>query len=190
MRITSIFGLPAHVFFVHIPVILVPLVAVGTVVMLWPSMRRRFGWAFVALAAAALVATVLATESGKSLRRYVVSTDLVRQHTRLGGNLTIWAALLLALVTAVVVWDHFSGRRLDALSDGPGAATTIEVAGLAMKPAVVRRVALTLGVLSIVVAGVSTFWVYRIGHSGAKASWSVVQHRIDTGHQVGGDRGR
>jgi hypothetical protein len=190
VRITSIFGLPAHIFLVHIPVILVPLVAAGTVLMLWPSMRHRFGWALVVLAGAALVATVLATESGKALRRYVIRTSLVRQHTSIGGNLTIWAVLLFALVAAVVVWDQVTRRRLDAVSDGPGSVATIELGSHAMTPAVVRRVALMLGVLSVVVAAVSTYWVYRIGHTGAQATWTTVQHRIDTGQQVGGDNGR
>src|SRR5947209_12060249 len=156
VRITSLFGLPAHVFLVHIPVILVPLVAGGTVLMLWPSMRQRFGWAIVVLAGAALVATVLATESGKALRRYVTSTGLVRTHTRLGGNLTIWAVLLFGLVAAAVVWDHVTRPRLDARSAGPGTVATIDIAGRSVTPAVVRRVALALGALSVVVARVST----------------------------------
>jgi hypothetical protein len=190
VRITSLFGLPAHVFLVHIPVILVPLVAGGTVLVLWPSMRRRFGWALVVLAGAALVATVLATESGKALRHYVTSTSLVRAHTRLGGNLTVWAVLLFGLVAATVVWDHVTRPRLDARSDGPGAVATIDIAGHSVTPTVVQRVAVALGVLSVLVAGVSTYWVYRIGHTGATAVWTTVQHRIDTGQQVGGDSGR
>jgi hypothetical protein len=59
-----------------------------------------------------------------------------------------------------------------------------------MGATMVRRVALALGVLSVVVAAVSTYWVYRIGHTGATARWTTVQHRIDTGQQVGGDQGR
>jgi hypothetical protein len=190
VRITSIFGLPAHVFFVHIPVILVPLVGLGTVAMLWPSLRRRYGWLLVALSAGAVVATVLATESGKALRRYVVTTSLVRQHTRIGGNLTQWVVLLFVLTAAVVVWDQVTRSRVNAVSDGPGGVATIEVAGRSMTPTVVRRIALVLGVLSVAVAGVSTYWVYRIGHTGATAVWTPVQHRIDTHQRVGGDSGR
>jgi hypothetical protein len=94
MRIKSLFGLPAHVLLVHIPIILVPLVAVGAVLMLWPSLRRRFGWALVALAAVAAGSTVLAEGSGKTLRDYVKRTALVRQHTDIGGNLQPWVILL------------------------------------------------------------------------------------------------
>jgi hypothetical protein len=136
------------------------------------------------------VATLFATESGKALRRYVTPTSLVRQHTRIGGNLTIWAVLLFGLVAAVAVWDQASRPRLDAVSDGPGNVATVEVGGHTMTPTAVRRVALVLGVLSIVVAAVSTYWVYRIGHTGATATWTTVQHRIDTGQRVGGNQGR
>ena len=47
-----------------------------------------------------------------------------------------------------------------------------------------------LTALSVVVAVVATYWVIRIGHSGARASWSTVQHRIDTGQRIGRDFGR
>jgi hypothetical protein len=168
LRITSIFGLPAHIFFVHIPVVLVPLVAVGTVLIVWPPVRRRLGWILVVLAGVAVVATVLATRSGSALKRYVIRTSLVRQHTRIGGNLTIWVVLLFVLLAAEVVWDYFSGRSAGRVS-----------------PIVNRGILVTLGALSILVASVSVYWVYRIGHSGARASWSTVQHRIDTGQRVG-----
>jgi hypothetical protein len=191
VRFTSLFGLPAHVFFVHIPIILIPLVTVGTALMFWPSMRRRFGWTLVVLAGTALVATVLATESGKSLKRYVPSASLVRQHTRLGGNLTIWAALLFLLVVAIVVWDRWTQQQASGLSADELAANTAKHAGShPMSTVIVQRIGLGLSALAVVVAGVSSYWVYRIGHSGAKASWTIVQKRIDAGQQVGREGGR
>jgi hypothetical protein len=172
LRITSIFGLPAHIFFVHIPVVLVPLVAVGTVLMVWTPLRRRLGWALVVLAGLAVVATVLATKSGSALKRYVVRTSLVRQHTHIGGNLTIWVVLLFVLLAAEVVWDHLGQRSPERVSLGFS-----------------RGITVVLCVLSILVASVSVYWVYKIGHSGARAAWSTVQHRIDSGQRVG-EQGR
>jgi hypothetical protein len=180
MKITSLFGLPAHIFFVHIPIVLIPLVTVGTVLMFWPSMRRRFGWALVVLSGIALGATVLATESGKSLRRYVTRSALVRQHTRIGGELTKWAVLLFLLVVGIAVWDWWTQRQ----------ASAMPAAGRPMSTVTVQRIGVGLTALAVVVAGVSSYWVYRIGHSGAKASWSVVQKRIDAGKQVGDEGGR
>ena len=187
MRITTLFGLPAHVFFVHIPIILIPLAAVGAVLMLWPSMRRRFGLALVVVVGAAVGATVFATQSGKALREYVPESSLVREHTRIGEELTKWAALLFLLVVAVVVWDWWTRRSADARAADGATAGTVEVAGHRLTGLAAQRIGLGLSALAVLVAGVSTYWVYRIGHTGAKASWSVVQHRIDTGQRVGGE---
>ncbi len=38
-------GLPAHPLLVHVPIVLVPLSAVGAVLMLWPFLRAKIGWA-------------------------------------------------------------------------------------------------------------------------------------------------
>jgi hypothetical protein len=190
VEIKSLFGLPAHVFLVHIPVILVPLVSAGAVLILWPSMRRRFGWALVVLAGVAFVATILAEKSGKALRPYVIRTSLVRQHTRIGENLNVWSLLLFGFIAVVVVWDQYNRWRDDDVSSGLGGAATKALRGYAPSAKVVRGVALTLGALSVIVAGMSTYWVYRIGHTGAKASWSTVQHRIDTGKRVGDEGNR
>jgi hypothetical protein len=45
MKITNVFGLPAHPLLVHAVVVLVPLVAIGAIAaVLWPSLRTRIGW--------------------------------------------------------------------------------------------------------------------------------------------------
>jgi hypothetical protein len=188
VEIKSLFGLPAHVFLVHIPVILVPLVSAGAVLILWPAMRRRFGWALVVLAGAAFAATILAEKSGKALRPYVIRNSLVRQHTRIGEN--IWSLLLFGFIAVVVAWDQYNRWCDDGVSSGLGGAATKALRGYAPSANLVRGVALTLGALSVIVAGMSTYWVYRIGHTGAKASWSTVQHRIDTGKRVGDEGNR
>ena len=125
MAITSLFGLPAHVFLVHIPIILVPLVAIGAVLMFWPALRRRLGWTVVALAFVAFVATLLATETGKSLREFVVRTSLVREHTRIGENLRPWTFLLFGTLFALVAWEWWTKRQAepsgDAVRDGGSA---------------------------------------------------------------------
>ena len=41
----SLFGLPAHPLLVHGAVVLVPLAALGTIVIaFWPAARERIGW--------------------------------------------------------------------------------------------------------------------------------------------------
>lgn len=188
LGITSLFGLPAHVFLVHIPIILVPLVAIGAVLMLWPKLRARLGVTVVVLAFATLVATFLATETGKSLRDYVTRTALVRDHTRIGENLRPWAFLVFVALFALVAWDWWTKRQAKPAADAHHSAGSVAVGTRTLAPQVVQRVGVGLSVVAILFAGVSMYWLYRIGHTGARASWSVVQHRIDTGQRVGGDR--
>jgi hypothetical protein len=188
VHVTSLFGLPAHVLLVHIPIVLVPLVAIGVVLMCWRSMRRRLGWAVVAIAAVATGSTILAGGSGKALRRYVTRTSLVRQHTQIGGNLEPWIILLFVLVLAMVSLDWWTRRSADANSVGR-ASGEVQLAGRTLSAAAVQNIGLGLSAIAILVSGMSVYWLYRIGHSGAKASWSVVQQRIDKGQQIGGDQG-
>ena len=91
----------------------------------------------------------------------------------------MWAVLLFLLVAAIVVWDWWTQRQASATS----------AAGRPMSTVTIQRISVGLTALAVVVAGVSSYWVYRIGHSGAKASWSVVQKRIDAGQQVGREGG-
>jgi hypothetical protein len=50
---------------------------------------------------------------------------------------------------------------------------------------VVKRVSLAMCVLAIITGVVATYWVYEIGHSGAKATWEKTQIRIDKGIKLG-----
>lgn len=185
LGIDSLFGLPAHVFLVHIPIILVPLVALGAVLMIWPALRQRLGWVVVALAFVAFVATLLATETGKSLREFVVKSNLVREHTRIGENLRPWTFLLFGTLFALVAWEWWTARQARPNGDAVHQAGSVAVGTRTLAPVAVKRVTTTLVVASILFAGLSMYWLYRIGHTGARASWTTVQHRIDTGNRVG-----
>jgi len=185
LGIDTLFGLPAHVFLVHIPIILVPLVAVGAVLMIWPALRRRLGWPVAGLAFVAFVATLLATETGKSLREFVVPTRLVRDHTRIGENLRPWTFLLFGALVALVAWEWWAARQARPNGDALYQSGSVAVGTRTLAPVAVKRVTTTLVVASILFAAVSMYWLYRISHTGAKASWTTVQHRIDTGNRVG-----
>jgi hypothetical protein len=174
LALSSLFGLPAHIFFVHIPVVLIPLSAVGAVLMLWPRLRRDIGWWVCGIVVAAGIATQLAITSGKDLRHYVQETALVRQHTRIGENLRPWLLLMFLALVGVMLIDRARRRRQDA----PPGRDPLAMAGVAVS------------VLSVVFAAMSVYWVYRIGHSGSKAVWHATQVRIDNGqrNREGGGR--
>jgi hypothetical protein len=60
VEINTIFGLPAHPLLVHIPVALIPLCAIGAVVIaISPRWRQRIGWVVVVLAGVTVVASQL-----------------------------------------------------------------------------------------------------------------------------------
>ena len=87
LALTSLFGLPAHALLVHIPVVLIPLGAVGAVLMLWPRLRRAVGWWVCGILVVAGIATQLAISSGQSLEDYVHETQLMRDHAHMGESI-------------------------------------------------------------------------------------------------------
>jgi uncharacterized membrane protein len=173
LALDSLFGLPAHPLLVHIPVVLIPLGAVGAVLMLWPRLRRSLGWWICGIVVAAGIATQLAISSGQSLEEYVRESDLVRDHTRIGENIRPWLLLMFLALLGVMLIDRAKRRR----AARPHGRDLLQVVGVALSAA------------SIVFAGVSVYWVYRIGHSGSKAVWHGTQVKIDRGqsHHEGGE---
>lgn len=176
LALTSLFGLPAHPFLVHIPVVLIPVGALGAVLMLWPRFRSVIGWWVCGVLVVAGIATQLAITSGKDLRGYVQESALVREHTRIGENIRPWLLLLFLALVGVMLIDRAVGRR----AEQPGTRDPLTMFGIG------------LSVLSIVFAAMSVYWIYRIGHSGSKAVWHATQVKIDTGqrNREGGEQGR
>ncbi len=172
LALDSLFGLPAHPFLVHIPVVLIPLGALGAVLMLWPRLRSMIGWWVCAILVVAGIFTQLAISSGQSLEEYVRESDLVREHIRVGENIRPWLLLLFLALLGVMLIDRAVRRR----TAQPEGRDLLQIAAVA------------LSVLSIVFAAVSVYWVYRIGHSGSKAVWHQTQVKIDQGrsHPDGG----
>ena len=183
MEITSIFGLPAHPLFVHIPVVLVPLASLGAVLMLWPKLRAKLGWATVVLAFVGLVFTQLAIGSGQALEEFRTETPLLNHHVDIGENLRPWAFLLFGFTLAVMLWDWWTKRAAEA----DGSVRTL--GGRSVSATTAQRVSLGLCVLAILSGALSTYWVYEIGHSGAKATWEKTQVKIDKGVGNGGEGG-
>jgi hypothetical protein len=159
---TSILGLPAHPLFAHVPVVLIPLAALGAVLMLWPNLRDRIGWFVVGIVFVAGITTQLAISSGQNLREYVRETSLMRAHTHMGENIRPWVLLMFLALVGVMLVARTAHRRPSDRSS-------------------LRNVGIALSVLSIVFSAVATYWIFRIGHSGAKAVWAPTQVKIDKG---------
>jgi uncharacterized membrane protein len=151
MDIKTIFGLPAHVLLVHIPIVLIPLAVLGALGLWWEPWRRRFGIATAVVLIVAGISTQLAISSGQTLRGQLERTALIRAHTDIAENIR---PFLLLFFIALAAFLYFEWRQRAV---GP---VTMR------NPVLIGTFAATL-----VFAGVSLYWVQRIGHSGAKAVW-------------------
>jgi uncharacterized membrane protein len=162
MEVTTIFGLPAHPLVVHAPVVLVPLTAIGAIVIaLSAKWRARIGWIVVALGAVAVAASWFASQTGEALEEALnEENDLLERHASLGDTFIWFALLLFVVVLGLMLWDRSQRRKLAAEGD-------------AADPKVLTRspVAVVFAVATIAISLVAAGRVYQVGHSGAKAVW-------------------
>lgn len=153
----TINGLPAHILLVHAIVVLI-LTAV------WPAARRRLAGPNAILAVGALVMIPITTHAGEWLERHVPSTALLERHPQLGDT-ALWFSLPVTLLALVVWWR---GREA---TERPSTAAAVPARRNHLAPAS-AAVTVLIAVLSIVAAGGAAYDIYRIGDSGAQASWN------------------
>jgi hypothetical protein len=164
----TIAGIPAHPLVVHAVVVLLPLAAVGTlIVVARPVWRRQLGIWVLLLAFVGVASVPVATQTGEQLEHVLGTNPLIKIHEQRAGTLLIPALIFLALLAATV----FVGRRFDAAApvDGPGAAHA-----LTADTATLQRVTTIVGVLAALAGLVVMGLVTWIGHAGATAVWSGV----------------
>ena len=141
-------GLPVHALIVHAVVVLVPLTAIGAIIMVCSTrFSRRFGILFVLVSGLSFFLAFVAKESGEQLAKRVGSPQ---PHVEVGARMPLFAFAL--SVVLAIFWLFDRGI--------PGNRT--------------RPVWLwVLGVVVILVAILATIWVVRVGDSGAQATWRV-----------------
>jgi Predicted membrane protein (DUF2231) len=144
-------GLPAHALLVHFIVVLAPLTAILAILCaVWPTARERLVWLVLAMALITTGLTPLTTDAGEWLANRLARSPLVHTHAQLGHTMKYFAvALLIAAILLAVA--HVRQNRGKALSMVLSAAVAVFV---------------VLASVGIIVQ------VYRIGDSGAKATWS------------------
>ena len=166
----TLFGLPAHPLLVHVPVVVMPLTALGLVVMaLSPSWRARIGWLVVVGTFLDGIAVQLAMSSGEALQDHVGERALVQHHAELADLLRPLALLLFLVALGLMLLDRRRAR--------PGA------------PALPSWVGPVVAVVAVLAAIGSVVQMTRVGHSGADAVWhdkGTQQPR--QGRLPGGDR--
>lgn len=143
----TVAGLPVHALVVHAVVVLLPLAAVGALVIAFvPKWSIRFGVLVWILALVGFGATLVAEQSGEQLAKRVGAPE---QHVALGDELKLFAFAL--LVTVFVLW------LIDVRATGKRTRLTKVLAGLV-----------------VLAALLAMWWTFRTGDSGARAVWGPV----------------
>ena len=143
----SILGLPLHPLVVHGVVVLLPLMALVTVVVaVRARWRQRLAWPLVVVNLGVAGMAFTAKESGEALARRLTGLD-ISAHESWGKVVPIMAVLLLAATGLLAV------TRRNA-KVGPVAV-----------------------VLVMLAAAAAVFWTIRAGHTGAEAVWGATISR-------------
>jgi len=162
LTISKVFGLPAHPLFVHIPVVLIPLTALGAIAMACSArVRDQFGWLVLAVGVVAGLSTQLAIESGKGLRHSVPQSAVLRQHAHTAESIRPLILLLFIVALGVMLLDRRSRAAWPFAAGNPSP----DLGSAARVGVVVLTAAIAVG---------TTVRLFQIGDSGAKATWQRV----------------
>ena len=145
-------GIPVHPLVVHAAVVLVPLVAIGTLLIaFWPKARIRFGWLTAILSLGGIGATFLARQSGEELFESLneEASPTLSSHMS-WGNQAFWPAIVMAVALFAMMLIT-RGRKAEDRSS------------------VWYWVSAVVAVLAAVV---SLVMIIKVGHSGATAVWT------------------
>lgn len=143
----SVFGLPTHPLVVHAAVVLVPLAAIGAVIMAFaPRFSVRFGPTVVVIAAIGVIASIVSRQSGESL---TLLRGVSADHQSSGSIMPLFALGLLGVTLALWLLDRRGARRRTLSGQ-------------------------ILAVVVVAVAVVATGWTIRTGHTGAQMVWQGV----------------
>lgn len=145
----TIFGLPTHPLVVHAAVVLLPLAALGGLVMGFSArFSVRFGPLVVAVAGVAVIASGVAKLSGEELSETVPAPEA---HVQAGNLLPLAALAFFVLVLALWLLDRRAARTL-----GTQILAVVVIAG------------------AIILTG----WAIRAGHTGAEAVWQGIGQQL------------
>ena len=134
-------GLPLHALINHAVVVLLPLMAVITIVVaVRPALRERFMWWVVGANGVMFLVTLVTKESGESLQKRL-GGQVAQEHAEL-GNVLPWFALFLALASA---------------------ASAVTAQNKALRP--------IAAAVSVIAAIAAVVWTVRTGDAGARSVW-------------------
>lgn len=143
-------GIPVHALVVHAVVVLVPLTAIGAVLMAaWPRFSRLHGWLVAALSVAAAGSALVAKLAGEALEERVGEPGF--DHADYGTWMPFFAFGLAVVTIALWLVDRSTP------ADGPNPRRTLR---------------LVLAIVTVVVALANGYWVFKTGDSGSRSVWT------------------
>lgn len=145
----SVAGLPLHPLVIHASIVLIPLVAIGALVMSYlPSFSRRYGKLILVIAAVAQVSLFLAKVTGEAFEE-ILDKDM-GNHAELGEIAPFITLPMVALI--YLRW------RLDRSGATVGSAWVRRLTSIALVMASLVSIAI----------------VVLVGHSGAESVWGWI----------------
>lgn len=146
-----IWGLPAHPLTVHAPIVLIPLVTLGAIIIaMSATLRYRYDILTSILAVAAMVSTFFANQAGEAFTERLGLEEAIEKHEGLAGT-----TLVLTVALTVMILVNVGAARLEATRNSTLVTSVLPV------------VSACLGVLA-------TIWMVRTGHEGATLVWENV----------------
>lgn len=176
---TTLNGLPAHILLVHAIVVLLPLTAVLLVLcVFWPVARQKLAGANALLSLLVVILVPITTDAGEWLERRVPASQLLRDHTELGDS-ALFFAIPVAVLAIVVWWRQresvtVESQALEQESAAAGGSTQVKSRAALRRTYLApasKAVTMVVAVLAVLAAGASIYGIYRIGDSGAQATW-------------------
>lgn len=167
VEISKFAGLPAHPLFVHLPVVLLPLVAIGTISMAFSArVRDRIGWVVLGLGIVAGLSTQFAIGSGEALQDSVSKSAALDHHVAIAESIRPLALLLFLVGLIVMLTDRRARSAWPFRGRSAGSVPAWATAGLTG--------------ITVVVALACCARLYQIGDTGAKATWQNT-HIVSSG---------
>lgn len=171
MEITTVFGLPAHPLFVHVPVVGIPLMVIAVIAyILLPWKPTWLFWASGVLTVMVTAGTVLTAGSGEQLESMLSAEDsgspLISRHAALGEQTEYLVIAFAGFALAYLALDWWRRRQI-------GSEASVDVAPM-FTHGRARTLLLGLGIAAIIAGSAASVWDVRTGHAGAKSSWEDV----------------
>lgn len=169
LEIQSLFGLPAHPFLLHAPLVLVPLLGLAVVgaMLAKPGARRRLTGPLAVAGVVVLVLLQLAIGSGEALRQSDADARAsaeVSAHAGLADTLRLTVVAMTGALLVLALLDR--GAAGPAAGDAALAPTE---AGATDRR---RFLAGTLRAVAGAAGAAAIVWTFRTGHTGATAVWA------------------